>query len=168
MRFFMYAFVMLLAFSAPLLAKDVESEKLAPLGRATAKAQKNVDNIAKALDAEAVTPEQQAALVCQTYEIMSGQAGPMYQEGVDAYGNPVVPADGGQNAAFAIPDRVDVPVNIDVMQAMGFQSPDGIKGEANFGTLTVLKSGELLFNGKEITNTVNGYCRTHMNKSDKK
>ncbi|NBX65710.1 MAG: hypothetical protein EBQ96_01780 [Proteobacteria bacterium] len=142
----------------------VDTEALAPLGKEDNKKdpKKNLDQ-AEA-DAEPITPEQQAALICQTADIMGSKVkGAAYEPGVDAYGNPVAGADIEGESAFQIPEEVQVPIAIDVMAALGVTNP-AVEGKSQIGTLTVFKGGKLLYNGKDITNTVEGYCRDHLKK----
>lgn len=117
--------------------------------------------------AEALSPENQAAMICQTADIMKGQIGPNYQAGVDAYGNPVVPADGGMEQAFQLPDQIDIPIDVAVMQALGVVTNPPTDLKARVGTLTVLKNGKLSYNGKDITNDIEGYCRKHLKDMEK-
>lgn len=144
----------------------VESETLAPIGgKSEDKAKKDVTPKAANDDAEPITPEQQAALICQTADIMGGQVqGADYVAGVDAYGNPVAPADVNEQPEFTVPDEVQVPIAVDVMAALGVTNP-AVEGKATIGTLTVLKGGKLLYNGQDITNSVEGYCRDHVKKT---
>ena len=155
-------FLLLLIFLCfPLMAEardpaKVDAEKLPPVG--------TKKDVAKE-DVEPITPEQQASLICQTADIMGQKvAGPDYVEGVDAYGNPVASANVDNPPVFEVPEAVEVPIAIDVMETLGITSP-AVEGKANFGTLTVLKGGKLLYNSKDITNTVEGYCRDHAQKT---
>lgn len=159
-------FLLTLVFCFASLAADarepakVEVESLKPLGD-----KKMEKGEMPKEDAEPITPEQQAALICQTADMMgAGVKGADYEAGVDAYGNPVTPADVDAGAeAFQVPDEVQVPIAVDVMAALGVINP-AVEGKSQIGTLTVLKGGRLLYNGQEITHTVEGYCRDHMKK----
>ncbi len=139
----------------------VESEKLPPVGAPAP----SKDDKKEAVTEEApITPEQQASLICQTATMMGAQIkSAEYVAGVDAYGNPVAPADAYSQPEFEIPEAVEVPIAVDVMAALGVTNP-AVEGKATIGTLTVLKGGKLLYNGKDITNSVEGYCREHVQK----
>lgn len=140
----------------------VEAESLSPLGGEQKKEPPKKANS----ESEPLTPEQQATLICQTAEMMgAGVKGAAYEPGVDAYGRPVVSADvdAGSASAFQVPDEVQVPIAIDVMAALGISNP-AVEGKSQIGTLTVFKGGKLLYNGQDITNTVEGYCHDHLKK----
>lgn len=117
--------------------------------------------------AEPVTPEQQAALICQSAQIMGQkleEAGPDYVPGVDAYGRPVTPADIYGSMPFDVPDQIEVPINMDVMAALGITSPP-LEGKGSVGKLVINKGGTLLYNGRDITHSVEGYCRAYLEKT---
>jgi hypothetical protein len=114
--------------------------------------------------AEPITPEQQAALICQSASMMGQKLkGAEYVPGVDAYGNPVTPADIDQAMPFEIPDEIQVPINMDVMAALGVTTPP-LEGKGSVGTLIIQKGGALFFNDLDITNTIESYCTKHLKK----
>lgn len=150
----------LLLFPAVVLAAEpakIEAESLMPQVKAAPKE-----------DDKPVTAEEQALMICQTAEIMGKKLDSAeYKPGVDAYGREVAPADIYESMAFAVPDEIEIPIQVDVMAAMGIPNPKP-EGKATMGTLTIYKNGALLYNGKDITNTIEGYCREHMRKMEKK
>jgi hypothetical protein len=92
---------------------------------------------------------------------------PEYQAGIDAYGRPVDPADPYSQPAFDVPDQVDIPISIDVMAALGINNPPA-EGKAKVGTLTLFKDGNLEYNGRDITDKIEGYCKAHVKKMEEK
>ncbi|MBU6234774.1 MAG: hypothetical protein KGQ41_02930 [Alphaproteobacteria bacterium] len=160
---------LLIALPAVALAKGPEKIEIEPLMPAmeAGKSDKAMEMPAPAADdGKPLTAEDQALMICQTADIMGEKVkSAEYQAGVDAYGNPVAPADVYNNMPFEVPEQIQVPIAVDVMKALGINATEG---KATIGTLTVNKGGQLLYNGKDITNTVEGYCREHTQKMEGK
>lgn len=74
-----------------------------------------------------------------------------YVEGVDAYGRAVVPADVENDAPQIVPDKIDIPVRVDVLKAIGIASYDHLDMLPTLGTMTVFKEGRVFFNGRDLT-----------------
>jgi hypothetical protein len=109
-----------------------------------------------------LTPDQEAAMLCQATRIMGSTVGAEYQPGVDVHGKPVVPADANDaSEAFTVPERVDIPLNIEVLKTIGAVSTPTPELTASFGTISVMKGGQVTYNGKDMTTSVNSYCNTH-------
>ncbi len=114
--------------------------------------------------AEPVTAQQQAALICQSAQLMGQKLkGAAYVPGVDAYGNPVEPADVYNSMPFEVPDEIQVPINMDVMAVLGVTASP-VEGKGEVGTLTIQKGGTLFFNEQDITNNIETYCTEHLKK----
>ena len=148
---------------------EVDTESLMALPEAQQKGDaKKEDEAADKEDEKPSTPAEQALMICQTADMMNKKLdGPEYKAGVDAYGRDVAPADVYNAMPFEVPDQVEVPIAMDVMAALGVNAPP-LEGKGKVGNLTIFKSGQLLYNGKDITNTVEGYCRQHMKKMEEK
>jgi hypothetical protein len=119
----------------------------------------------KKIESEAVlTPEDQAILLCQAADIMGENKVPSaeYQPGIDAHGNAVAPADGGAEPQYTIPDRIDIPLDIAILQTVGVVTTATPELSTNIGTISILKGGQVLYNGKEATGKIQSYCKTHM------
>lgn len=104
-----------------------------------------------------LTDEQTAAMLCQAARLMKPEDSAEYKAGVDAYGRPVAPADAGQQA-FQVPDRVDIPVHIDILKNMGIVNTPTPALGTDIGTVSVMKGGQIQFNGRDLTNNVTAYC----------
>jgi len=119
---------------------------------------------------EQLTPEQVAAktaaagaALCKAVDVMAKDKievpGPDYKPGVDAYGKPVVPAEGTEaQRQYTVPERVDIPLDVNILQAVGLTPQAGLDLKANLGTLTVLQGGQTFYNGQDQSATVNSYC----------
>ncbi len=162
-------FLALMMLSLPAMAQPakVEAEKLAPPSPASRVAPAPAKE-----EAEPVTPEEQALLLCQTQGLMAETnsqpvAGPDYQPGVDAYGKAVTPADGQAQPVYQVPERIDIPLNIDVLKTVGVITTPTPGLSTNVGTVSILKGGQVLFNGQDAGSAVQTYCNTHMTKQQK-
>ncbi|MCB1538423.1 MAG: hypothetical protein H6865_06965 [Rhodospirillales bacterium] len=117
----------------------------------------------------AASPEDEALMLCQTVQMMSAQdgggkagaAGPDYQPGVDAYGRPVVPAEGIAQPVFDLPDRIDIPLNIDLLKKVGIINAPTPDLGTNVGTVSISKGGQVTFNGQDTTASLQSYCAAH-------
>lgn len=158
-------FVVLLLCSTPVLAAEqikVDAEKLAPIaGTKTKPGDKPSKPVKEDPDTKPITPEEQAALLCQTTQVMGSTAGADYVPGVDAYGHAVAPADANAGAQFSVPERIDIPLNVDVLNTVGVINQPTPSLSTNMGTISVLKGGQVLYNNQDMTTTVQGYCNTH-------
>jgi len=161
--------VLLLALTGPAFAQEgIEVETLAPMEGEKTPEDAPVSVAPSAAEQEKAekTLKEQAILICQSRAIMAGAgadiAGPDYVEGVDAYGEPVVPAEGmGEASAFSLPERVDIPIQVDVLGTLGIAPVDGLDMKGTVGTLTLLKDGSILYNEMDIGNDVRRYCNEH-------
>lgn len=104
-----------------------------------------------------ITDEQTAALLCQATQLMDSTDNAEYKPGVDVQGRAVAPAD-ASTQAFQIPDRVDIPVNIDILKSVGAITSPTPDLATNVGTVSVMKGGQVQFNGRDLTNNVSAFC----------
>jgi len=78
-----------------------------------------------------------------------------YQPGVDVNGNKVAPADLPSNNAIKLPDKIQIPLTVNLAQAAHFDTTQypfnqlGAGSEGTIGTLT-LEGNQVYFNGKPI------------------
>ena len=78
-----------------------------------------------------------------------------YQPGVDAYGQPVAPADlPGQGGVMPWPQDLQIPLSLDLQNALGISNK--LTGtDAHIGTITY-QGGKFFFNGAPIGNEAQG------------
>lgn len=74
-----------------------------------------------------------------------------YVEGVDAYGREVAPADVASDTPQIVPDTLEIPVRIDVLQAIGIESYGGLDMLPHIGVMRVSKDGRVTYNGRDLT-----------------
>ncbi|HEY8963935.1 MAG TPA: hypothetical protein VIN59_05665 [Alphaproteobacteria bacterium] len=96
--------------------------------------------------------------LCYAQDMMLTVQGADYVPGVDAYGKPVAPADVKSTQAIDVPERIDVPVDVDIVQALGLSVQPPVDLKANVGTISILKDGRVLYNNMDISSKMNTYC----------
>lgn len=92
--------------------------------------------------------------ICRSVNVMQGSDhvyGAEYVGEVDVYGRAVAPADVNSGYAPIVPDKIDIPVRVDVLKAMGIESYAGLDMLPTLGTMTVFKEGRVFFNGRDLT-----------------
>lgn len=84
----------------------------------------------------------------------SGTADAEYQPGVDAYGRPVVPADGpGGPAHDWLPEVVEIRLSVPLAAKLGIgDGATNYEADAQLGTLT-LRHGRVFLNGREVSSS---------------
>jgi hypothetical protein len=80
-----------------------------------------------------------------------------YQPGVDAQGNPVVPADINPSP-ISVPSHIEVPLTVDLATRLSLPTPEGVKMEDVLGALKLHKDGKVEFNGVDLTPVVAAVC----------
>ena len=163
-------FVVMLA-STPVLARAIVAEKLPPQAGGAPTGPRDLSS-GPAEPEKPVSVEEQALLLCQTRQLMAGEAGaPVpgvdYEPGVDAYGNPVVPADGQAQPVFDVPEQIDIPINIDVLKTVGVINQPVPGLSTNVGMVSIRKGGQVLFNGQDSGSAIQTYCEQHFNSKTK-
>ncbi len=96
--------------------------------------------------------------VCDTLVNYVPEPGVEYQPGVDASGNPVVPADVGERPPLKFPTHFVIPITeyLAARLTNGGQTGQGtLSPQAMLGTVTV-DNGHLAFNGQPIGDDVDG------------
>ncbi|MDH5722433.1 MAG: hypothetical protein OEY94_03810 [Alphaproteobacteria bacterium] len=83
--------------------------------------------------------------------------GAEYVPGYDIKGNPVVPADLGQDLS-ASPDPVIIPVNIDLEKILGKAMPDLADFQSNIATIKIYEDGRITYNDKDIAKPLSELC----------
>jgi hypothetical protein len=79
-----------------------------------------------------------------------------YRPGVDAQGNPVVPAD--INAAVSQNDVVKIPVTVDLAKSLTQNLPAGTEMDAAVSMIEIHKDGKVLYNGQDVTGRATAIC----------
>jgi|GEM_PF-3460809 len=165
--------ILALFLATPALAQQtpVKAEKLPPPGAkqaAPAAVANEGPNPFTQGEGRPATAAEQALMLCQTKTIMGSTqdanvAGADYQAGVDAYGRPVASANGAATPQYAVPDRIEIPLNIAVLQSTGLITSPAPDLSTNVGNVTILKSGQVLFNNQDITSNVQQFCEKQLN-----
>ena len=71
--------------------------------------------------------------------------------------------------AIGLPERVQIPLTIDMAQYIGINTPLGSELQAAIGMIEVdTKTNHLYFDGKDITDTVNTYCNKQEEETEEK
>lgn len=157
-RFWLMACLFVLAASSA-TAQDtsVQAEPLQPIaGQKQTGEEKSAQPVQ---EEKAATAQEQAALLCQTTDIMGEVKGANYEPGVDAYGKVVAPADVSATPVYDIPERIDIPLDIAVLETLGVTPEPDL--HTRVGTISILKGGEVLYNDQEMTSTVQAFCLKH-------
>jgi hypothetical protein len=80
------------------------------------------------------------------------EPGVIYQPGVDVRGNAVAPAELYDRPAIELPERIEIPIEVDLDRRYGLPADDSFKADAQVGTVTVdLETGRASFNGQPLT-----------------
>ncbi len=78
--------------------------------------------------------------------------GVTYQPGVDVDGDPVASADLHDRPKIELPERVSIPIEVDLGDRYGLPADDSFKGDVQVGTVEVdLETGRATFNGQPLT-----------------
>ncbi|WP_147300892.1 hypothetical protein [Aestuariispira insulae] len=96
-----------------------------------------------------------------------------YQAGVDAYGNPVTPADlPGSNFALDIPDEVSFDLSFNPLKYAGNSNLENTFSDASMSMGTIkysISSGRLTYNGKPLNDdqhaAIAAACREYAKKN---
>lgn len=94
--------------------------------------------------------------VLEAYQALAAPVGAAYVPGVDVHGKPVVPAD--LNAVPGVPDKVSVPVTIDMVQRLNMPVPAGMKLDSGWGVIDIYKDGRVLYNDRDLTDPARSAC----------
>ncbi len=94
---------------------------------------------------------------CRMLPEHKAQADVAYQPGVDVNGKHVVPAD--INAApIAAPEKVVMPLTIEMAQLLQNNNVQGLNLESTLGFIEIEQNGRVLYDGKDITSQVYVLC----------
>jgi hypothetical protein len=78
--------------------------------------------------------------------------GVAYRPGVDVHGDPVAPADLHGRPDLNLPERVEIPIEVELDARYGLPPDASFEGDVAVGTVTVdLKTGRARFNGRPLT-----------------
>jgi hypothetical protein len=84
-----------------------------------------------------------------------------YQPGVDANGQPVVPAD--LNAVNpALPDVINIPVTVDLAKKFSLLAGGGVEMKPEVAGISVHKDGRVTYNGQNISRQAYTVCGKNM------
>lgn len=82
-----------------------------------------------------------------------------YKPNVDVYGNTVSGAELGNGPSkHFLPEIIRIPINIDLVNYVDQDLPEGIQMESNFGMLEIHPDGKVIFNNQDITDSTHSYC----------
>lgn len=88
------------------------------------------------------------------------EAGVAYQPGVDVRGDPVAGADLYERPRIELPERLKIPIEVDLPDRYGLPADDSFKGDVEVGTVEVdLKTGRATFNGQPLTSAAEAELR---------
>lgn len=90
--------------------------------------------------------------LCHAYVVYQPGPDVVYEEGVDAYGNAVTPADLTSASGPSV-EQIIVPVTLDLSERLGIQF-DGLRQEAIIGVLSVFE-GIVHFNDQPLSSQQN-------------
>ncbi len=94
---------------------------------------------------------------CRMLPEHKAQADVAYQPGVDVNGKAVVPAD--INAApIAVPERIVMPLTIQMAQLLQNNNVQGLNLESTLGFLEIEQNGRVTYDGQDITSQVYVLC----------
>ena len=87
--------------------------------------------------------------------------GVTYQPGVDVRGNPVEGADLYDRPRIELPQRLQIPIEVDLGARYNLPADDSFKGDVQVGTVEVdLDTGRATFNGQPLTSEAEEALRT--------
>lgn len=96
-------------------------------------------------------------IVCERHYIHKPDANVAYQPGVDAQGKEVVPADVAPSPV-TVPDFMEVPLTVELGQAMKIDLPEGFETKSTIGNLKLFRDGRVEYNGQDITAKASEFC----------
>lgn len=96
--------------------------------------------------------------VCQLLPKQNAAQNVVYQAGVDAYGNAVVPADMNAAPMDGVLNMVKVPLNMDLARRVSTLTGQGIEMNAPLGMLEVHENGQVKYNGEDWTQPILTLC----------
>lgn len=88
------------------------------------------------------------------YEPESGTA---FIPGTDIYGEPVAPADINE-IKTPVPNVVTIPVEINFLEYIEQDLPEGIKLEGDVARVEIYNDGRVMYNGQDISGAVEAAC----------
>lgn len=106
-------------------------------------------------EAYAASPQVDPRL-CQSLVQYTPSADVAYQPGVDVHGKPVTPADLPGNPTIVLPDKINIPLTMNMAKLLNLNTtsfPNSALGagtEAQLGTITV-EGNKVSFNGQPLT-----------------
>lgn len=60
--------------------------------------------------------------------------------------------------AFQLPDKLTIPISIDVLEYMNIDVPQGLQGESNIANIDVYMDGRVVYNGQDVTGKMHAMC----------
>jgi hypothetical protein len=91
--------------------------------------------------------------------------GVTYQPGVDARGDPVADADLYDRPRIELPDRVEIPIEVDLGARYGLPGDASFKGDVQVGAVEVeIETGRATFNGQPLTSAAEDALRARCRK----
>lgn len=65
---------------------------------------------------------------------------------------------GNHRGAFRLPDKMTIPIAVDVLEYMNIDVPQGIEGESNIANIDVYMDGRVVYNGQDVTGKMYEMC----------
>ncbi len=91
--------------------------------------------------------------------------GVAYQPGVDVRGNPVADADLYDRPRIDLPERLQIPIEVDLGARYDLPADDSFKGDVQVGTVEVdLETGRATFNGQPLESAAEAALRARCQK----
>ncbi|MDZ7714063.1 MAG: hypothetical protein U5L06_13630 [Rhodovibrio sp.] len=91
--------------------------------------------------------------------------GVTYQPGVDVHGDPVADADLYDRPRIELPERLQIPIEVDLDDRYDLPGDDSFKGDVQVGTVEVdLETGRATFNGQPLTSAAEAALRARCRK----
>jgi hypothetical protein len=107
--------------------------------------------------------------LCRELTKYKPDQGVAYQQGVDVYGDPVVPADLERPINFEVLDPIQIPIEIDVLENMQIVNQvRGLNLDTNVSEILVYTDGRVEYNGQKIEDRVIAACAGKPRPADQK
>ncbi len=65
---------------------------------------------------------------------------------------------GADMMQMALPEKIEIPVTLDMLGYAGVDAPQGVMGEAKLAQVDVYLDGRILYNGKDISGNFHDLC----------
>lgn len=83
-----------------------------------------------------------------------------YKPGTGARGKPVLPADVGGTPVFKFPEKITVPIDLNLVERFGLDVEKGIELKPEISELTIHQDGRVSFNGTPLEDKTTQYLKS--------